>query len=44
MEDKSDSNVLKYFEFLGKKDDNIHKSEGLKWKDKGTLTFVECQN
>ena len=26
------------------KDDNIHKSEALKWKDKSTLTLVECQN
>ena len=26
------------------KDDNIHKSEALKWKDKRTLTLVECQN
>ena len=26
------------------KDGNIHKSEALKWKDKRTLTLVECQN
>ena len=26
------------------KDDNIHKSEALKLKDKRTLTLVECQN
>ena len=25
-------------------DHNIHKSEVLKWKDKRTLTLVECQN
>ena len=26
------------------KDDNIHKSEALKLKDKRTLTLVKCQN
>ena len=26
------------------KDDNIHKGEALKWKDKRTFTLVECQN
>ena len=26
------------------KDDNIHKSEALKWKEKRTLTLVDCQN
>ena len=30
--------------FYYNKDDNIHKSKALKWKDKGTLTLVECQN
>ena len=27
-----------------KKDDNIHKNEALKRKNKRTLTLVECQN
>ena len=27
-----------------KTDDNIHKSEDLKWTDKRTSTFVECQH
>ena len=26
------------------KDDNIHKSEALKWEDKRTITIVRCQN
>ena len=46
MKDKSDSYSIspvkkKDFEFLGNKDDNIHKREAQKWKDKGTLTSVE---
>ena len=29
---------------INNKDDNIHKSEALKWKGKQTLTLVDCQN
>ena len=31
-------------ETLQNKDENIHESEVLKWKDKRTLTLIECQN
>ena len=31
-------------EFHINKDDNIHESEALKWKDKRTLTLIEFQN
>ena len=30
--------------FKSNKNDNIHKSEALQWKDKQTLTLVVCQN